>query len=392
MTEPVQTYDFTGFPGYSTPNTTQIPDEFLDNHMAFLSGAEVKVMLYIFRRTLGFKRHADNISLNQLLSGIVKRDGTRLDNGTGLSKSTLLGAIKSLVEKRLIVIEQRQSDERGNEPTTYRLNYATPLGIKTDLGASENNTPLGAKNDLGVDRNSDQALVPKIDPTINRETTNSKTRDSYNNNTNPVVVALLTDHGIGKGVAQSLATQYPPELIQEKVAYIEFLLAERPTDVQKPAAWLRRAIENDYGAPDGFVSEAERQEQAEAENRRKQALYEAQQRAVERDRAAREEAAAAVEERRQKLHQRFATAADDIAIWTELQQHLIAVNEKSTAALLADTEVLKREQGVLHVGVWHEVTAASLSHPRMVALIKRNLKIIAQEPLDVTFSVLEAAA
>ena len=58
--------------------------------MAFLSGAEVKVMLYIFRRTLGFKRYADNISLNQLLNGIVRRDGTRLDHGTGLSKSTLL--------------------------------------------------------------------------------------------------------------------------------------------------------------------------------------------------------------------------------------------------------------------------------------------------------------
>lgn len=398
MTEPVQTYDFTTFDGYAIPNTTQIPDEFLDLHMAFLSGAEVKVMLYIFRRTLGFKRHADNISLNQLLTGIVKRDGTRLDYGTGLSKSTLLGAIKSLVEKQLIIIEQRQSSERGNEPTTYRLNYATPLGIKNDLGVSESRAPLGAKNDLGVDRKSDQALVPKIDPTIDSKTTNSETKDSNNNNNttaapgDPVVVALLADHGIGRGVAQTLAAEFPEERIREKVAYLEFLLAERPTDVQKPAAWLRRAIELDYGAPDGFRSEVERQDQAEQENRRKQALHEAQQRAVEQEQTARAAATAAVAERRQKLHAHYATSPGDVALWQDLQQHLFAINERSAAALLADTDVLKREGSVLQIGVWHEITASNLSHPRNVALLKRYLKVIANEPLDVAFTVLEPVA
>ena len=68
------------------------------------------------------------------------------------------------MDKKLIIIEQRQSDERGNEPTTYKLNFfgafgiktvpepleSTPLGIKTDLGVSENQTPLGIKTDLGV--------------------------------------------------------------------------------------------------------------------------------------------------------------------------------------------------------------------------------------------------
>lgn len=399
MTEPAQSYDFATFAGYAIPNTTQIPDEFIDKQMAFLSGAEVKVMLYVFRRTLGFKRHADNISLNQLLSGIVKRDGTRLDYGTGLSKSTLLGAIKSLVEKKLIIVEQRQSTERGNEPTTYRLNFATTLGIKTDLGGSENQTPLGIKTDLGGDRKPDQALVPKIDPTINRETTNRETRNSNNNNThsapvpsNAVVVALLTGHGIGKGVAQQLANQFPDELIREKVAYLEFLLAERPSDVQKPAAWLRRAIEHDYGAPDGFVTEAEREQQEAAENRRKAELHEAQQRAAAREQEAREAAAAAVAKRRQQLHDRHGTAPGDVAIWQELQQHLIAGNERATAALLADTEVLKREGNVLHVGVWREFTASNLSHPRTIALIKRTLKTIANEPLEVTFAVLEPAA
>jgi len=92
-----------------------------------LSGAELKVLLYICRRTFGFKRDSDNISLNQMLDGIVNKDGTRLDHGTGLSKSTLLKAIKSLVDMNFIVSEQRSSERKGNEPTNYRLNIRDSL-------------------------------------------------------------------------------------------------------------------------------------------------------------------------------------------------------------------------------------------------------------------------
>ena len=399
MTEPTPDFDFTQFPGYSIPNTTQIPDEFLDHHMAFLSGAEVKVMLYIFRRTLGFKRHADNISLNQMLSGIVKRDGTRLDFGTGLSKSTLLGALKTLVEKRLVLIEQRQSSERGNEPSTYRLNFAPPLVPKIDLGESENHTPLVPKIDLGLVPKIAPPLVLKIDPTTNSITTNSETKNSTNNreaaptpSPDPVVVGLLTSHGIGRGAAQTLATDYPETRIRQQVAFLEFLRQERPTEVQKPAAWLRRAIEQDFAAPDGFVSEAERQRQAEAENSRKQAVVAAQKQAEERAQAQREIELAQKEERRQKLLTRYTPQPTDVALWQAVKDYLQNRNEQGTAALLADSEVLKRENGSLLIGFWNDAAIRQLSHPRIQALLKRGLKHAAKEPLDVAFMLLESVA
>jgi hypothetical protein len=116
-----------------------VPDQFFDEHLAFLSGAEIKVLLYIVRRTFGFKKDADNISLSQMLQGIVTRDGRRLDYGVGLSKKTLLQALRDLQEKRLIVAKQRQSQERGNEPTRYHLNlYGTSPGV-------EITPPLGEK-------------------------------------------------------------------------------------------------------------------------------------------------------------------------------------------------------------------------------------------------------
>lgn len=44
------------FEGFSSPNFTSVPDEFFDVLAPRLSGSEVKVLLYIIRRTFGFKK------------------------------------------------------------------------------------------------------------------------------------------------------------------------------------------------------------------------------------------------------------------------------------------------------------------------------------------------
>jgi hypothetical protein len=110
------------FSGFSTPNYTPVPDELFDQLLSRLSGAELKVLLYVIRRTFGFKKEADNISFNQICDGITTADGRVLDHGTGLSKSTAQLALKGLVKKRIVLATKRVSRERGNEPTTYRLN------------------------------------------------------------------------------------------------------------------------------------------------------------------------------------------------------------------------------------------------------------------------------
>ncbi len=112
------------FRGVTSPNTTQVPDQYLDELLPLLTGAELKVLLYITRRTFGFKKAADNISLSQMLGGITTNDGRVLDHGVGLAKNTLLKAINSLEAKQIILTERRSSVERGFEPTCYRLNIA----------------------------------------------------------------------------------------------------------------------------------------------------------------------------------------------------------------------------------------------------------------------------
>ncbi|MDP9354347.1 MAG: replication protein [Chloroflexota bacterium] len=113
----------TPFDGFASPNFTQVPDELFDVLMPQLSEAELRVLLYIVRRTFGFKRDTDAISLSQMVSGITTREGQVLDRGTGLSKATVARGLAGLRAKGVILAERRSSAQRGNEATTYRLRF-----------------------------------------------------------------------------------------------------------------------------------------------------------------------------------------------------------------------------------------------------------------------------
>lgn len=69
----------------------------------------------------------------------------KLHNG----KVSLLDTIRNLIEKNLIISERRRSKEKGDEPTTYRLNIVgetpenthTPRGVKSIPGGGVKSTP-----------------------------------------------------------------------------------------------------------------------------------------------------------------------------------------------------------------------------------------------------------
>ena len=154
MSDSSKSAQWGSFQGYSSPNYTAVPDELFDEQLADLSGAELKVLLYIIRRTFGFKKQSDNISLNQICRGIVSKDGNVLDRGTGLSQQSVLNALKGLIQKNAIIATKRMSKEKGNEPTTYALNILTP---------SKNHTPPSPKNREGLLKKNKEALPQKIE-------------------------------------------------------------------------------------------------------------------------------------------------------------------------------------------------------------------------------------
>lgn len=112
------------FGGYGQTCFTTIPDMFMDFQMQELGEAEIKVMLYIFRRTYGWKKRRDAISYNQFLNGIVTRDGRQLDRGAGVSRSSLWRALKGLCEKGYIFAHNQTGGKSGEKQlvSIYELN------------------------------------------------------------------------------------------------------------------------------------------------------------------------------------------------------------------------------------------------------------------------------
>lgn len=125
------------FQGFGSPTYTQVPDEVFDVLAPDLTEAELRVLLYLVRRTFGFKKNSDDISLKQLVEGIKTQDGRVLDRGAGVSKSTAVRAVKGLIEQGVITATRNRSSEKGDEPTTYRLRFkADPVFYGETRGGS----------------------------------------------------------------------------------------------------------------------------------------------------------------------------------------------------------------------------------------------------------------
>jgi hypothetical protein len=95
-------FPFQGFPDLRS-NFVAVPNIFFDERLSTLSEAKLKVLLYIFRRILGWGKSFDVIALSQFMNGIVTKKGRRLDYGTGLSKPTVIEALKELIAEGYIL-------------------------------------------------------------------------------------------------------------------------------------------------------------------------------------------------------------------------------------------------------------------------------------------------
>ena len=98
------------------PNSTQIPNVILDKILPGISEADARCLLYICRRTYGFQKQRDRISLTQFVGGIVSRDGEVLDYGTGMSRPAVVDALKNLTGAGLVKVIK---DKAGN---SFELN------------------------------------------------------------------------------------------------------------------------------------------------------------------------------------------------------------------------------------------------------------------------------
>ena len=89
------------------PNTFQTPNVLVDIMMPHLSGAEFKCLIFMTRKTYGWGKSSDQISLSQFVQG------------TGLSKPQVIKALASLCKYNVAI---KTKHEGQNSPDEYELN------------------------------------------------------------------------------------------------------------------------------------------------------------------------------------------------------------------------------------------------------------------------------
>ena len=75
---------------FKVPNHTQTPNELFDIHMKDMSEAELKVVLTICRKTFGWRKERDRISL------------TQLEKLTGMSRTSVIKGIQEGIGRNVI--------------------------------------------------------------------------------------------------------------------------------------------------------------------------------------------------------------------------------------------------------------------------------------------------
>ena len=97
------------------PNFLQVPNAVIDELLPDLTGAELKCYLVVIRKTKGWNKESDNISISQFMKA------------TGLSNSAVIKACESLVKYGLLVKENGSRNTgiyavNSYSKTTYEKN------------------------------------------------------------------------------------------------------------------------------------------------------------------------------------------------------------------------------------------------------------------------------
>jgi hypothetical protein len=107
--------------GRMIPNSFQVPNFYADHVMHLLTGAELKVLIYVIRQTIGFGKDDRDISITEFCNGNDRKDckGNPAETGTRLARGTAINAVNDLVEAGILLVV---SGSGGPNKTVYAVN------------------------------------------------------------------------------------------------------------------------------------------------------------------------------------------------------------------------------------------------------------------------------
>ncbi len=299
------------FAGFDPPesNYFRLPADWIDITASITNIAELKVVQYILRHTWGFQEYGikKHITIDEFVRGRKRRDGTRMDKGTGLSERAVRygladalthGFIEELVDDadRARIKKYYSLKMRGMspEPSDDDEPAAAPsrADSRRDLQAEVQTLHPGVQSLPGRGANAaprtEIETLEKTREILGGGVLRANTQETVSPDTHQVenteglavpttgVAKLLHEFGISPDVANQLAATYPEDHILHEYDYTCWLLEVHPKRVRdNPAGFLRRAIERAFSPPPEYQTPAEREAaaaaraQAEEDDRRR---------------------------------------------------------------------------------------------------------------------------
>ena len=200
------------------PNFLQVPNAVIDELLPDLTGAELKCYLVVIRKTKGWNKESDNISISQFMKA------------TGLSNSAVIKACESLVKYGLLI---KQNGARNTG--VYAVNsYSKTTCEESSQVTCEKSSPV--KKVHSTCEESSQVTCEKSSHTINNikntiQNTNKKTTQKNS-------LDLLAEFGIVGQLADDFITHRK----SKKATITETALNGYKREADKAGITLEEAI------------------------------------------------------------------------------------------------------------------------------------------------------
>jgi len=203
----------------------------------------------------------------------------RLKELSGLGNSGITSGLRSLEKNGLLRIWSGKHRD-GNRNNTYEFVFTYP-GCQIDLAPQRDKATPAMGQGLPPQRDkalpaAPQPLIPQEDNLPPQKVTNKRTKTTSGINPTKSTTTIHGDvhinieHGptpavvdslkqfFTASVAQKLAGDYPPDYIQEKIELTRY--NHQRGKVRDPAAYLRKALAQDYTRPPGFATSTQQAE------------------------------------------------------------------------------------------------------------------------------------
>ncbi|MBA7491877.1 hypothetical protein ES702_02425 [subsurface metagenome] len=208
-----------------------VPDEIFDILLPYLGYAELKVLMYLVRRTFGFKKDSDSVSLTQICRGIKKRDGEVLDGGTGLSRPAVIKALKVLENNRIIITHRGLNTRGEKQINTYSLNIIHRVGKLLNYPSKGTLLPTTLQETVLQNNVNDQyPLKPKYEIESLVKTMESNLQDYHSRNFYKKIARECPSIMIYQALSQIRDANHRGEIKKSKAALFTGLIKKLAQD------------------------------------------------------------------------------------------------------------------------------------------------------------------